>query len=468
MKGRTGAWGSILGGITGVFGAGIAYFLRIAPVGAAYKAKVLCSAIFVSGRKLKDLLAEDVSVDSYRLLRLFTAEVDQERKAVTVSWMGMRPRTAVFRPGLGSTLELGASGETLSPRSLEPGRRKPGSKKLPWPEGEAAGPLSPGIDAGKLERVVAEAFDEPTPKRLRRTRAVVVVKDGRIAAERYAPGFSPDMPMPGWSMTKSALSALVGILVGEGRLALDQRALLPEWSEPGDPRRGITLDHMLRMRSGLKFDETYTNPLSDVNRMLWISPDPAAYAAAKPLGSPPGQTWSYSSGTTNILSRIIRNTLGGSQEDYLRFPRKALFDPAGMNSALLEPGPAGDFVGSSFLFATARDWARFGLLYAQDGNWGGRRVLPRSWVAYSVRPTPESPNRRYGAHWWLKLQKELGGETEAARRLPDDAFHALGHEGQCLTVIPSEKLVVVRLGLSVYVDAWDHAAFLDSVLRALA
>jgi hypothetical protein len=267
-------------------------------------------------------------------------------------------------------------------------------------------------------------------------------------------------------MGKSVLSSLVGVLVKEGRLSLGRKALLPEWSAPGDPRSEITLEDLLRMRSGLDFAEVYKDPLSDVTRMLFASPSAAAFAAAKPLRTTPGTLWAYQSGTTNILSRIIRSTLEAAGEDYHLFPRRALFDPLGMR-AVPEPDAAGDFVFSSFLFASARDWARFGLLFSGDGVWEGRRLLPEGWVAFCTTPTPQSPEGRYGAHWWLGLSKEFGGKTEAARRIPKDAFHAMGHEGQALSVIPSQKLVVVRLGMSIRVDAWDHAAFLAGMLDAL-
>jgi CubicO group peptidase (beta-lactamase class C family) len=310
---------------------------------------------------------------------------------------------------------------------------------------------------------VDAAFEETGPKR-RRTRAVLVVRDGAIAAERYAPGFTAATPLNGWSMTKSVMGALIGTLVGEGRLRLDQRALLKEWTAPGDPRAEIALEDLLRMRSGLRFTEVYEDPLSDVTRMLFDGPDAGGFAASRPLAAPPGTHWQYASGTTNILSLIARRTLG--EADYPSWPRRALIDPLGLASATFETDATGTFVGSSFFFATARDWARFGLLHARDGVWGGGRVLPEGWVKTVTTPTPQSRDSCYGAHWWLKLSKHLGGETAAAQRLPADAFHALGHEGQCLSVIPSRGLVVVRLGLSIDITAWDHAAFLASVLDA--
>jgi CubicO group peptidase (beta-lactamase class C family) len=350
----------------------------------------------------------------------------------------------------------------LRPRELSGPRP---SRDLPWPEGDPSRTAAPEDD--RLGWAVAKAFSEPDPRRLRRTRAVVVAQGGRLLAERYAPGFGPATPLPGWSMAKGVTNALVGILVGQGRLNLTDRALLPEWSSPSDPRSGITLDDLLRMRSGLAFSEVYSDPLSDVTRMLFASRDCAAYAAAKPLAVPPGSRWAYASGTTNILSRVMRLALGGGVEDALAFPARALFGPIGMSSAVFESDAGGTLVGSSFLYATARDWARLGWLYAQDGVWAGRRVLPAGWVGYSLTPTPQSPEGRYGAHWWLKLSKEFGGETAAARRIPSDAFFAMGHEGQVISVVPSAGLVAVRLGLSVHVDAWDHAGFLAAVLDAL-
>jgi hypothetical protein len=439
---------------------GLSRLLRIAAVGAGYKAKVLGSAVFVSGRSPEAVLREDVSADKYLILRLFRARVDRQRREVTASLCGLCGRRAVFRPGLGVTLTKASQALRLEPAGLPEAGPLP---QGPWPQGE---PAQPAAGPEPLARVLARTFTEPDPRRLRRTRAVVVAQGGRLLAERYAPGFGPDTRLCGWSMTKAVMSALVGVLAGEGRLSLQGRALLPEWSAPGDPRAAITLDDLLRMRSGLAFAEVYSDPLSDVTKMLFSAEDAAGFAAAKGLRVPPGTAWAYASGTTNIISRIVRNAFA-RQEDYLAFPRQALFGPLGMSSALIEPDAAGDLVGSSFMYATARDWARFGLLYAQDGFWDGRRVLPEGWVAYSRTPTPQSPDGRYGAHWWLRLTRDFGGETEAARRIPADAMHALGHEGQIITVIPSLGLVAVRLGLSVYVDAWDHAAFLAELLGTL-
>ncbi len=423
---------------------------RIAGVGTAYKAKVLCSAVFVSGFDLDPDRADEVSAEVYGPMRLFRAKIDRESRSVTASFFGLRRRTAVYRPGLGATLALGDG----------------------WRPGTAGLPMSPPDESGKpwtaaptvaLGRIAQSAFGEPDPAKRRRTRAIVVVKDGKIVAETYAPGIGPAAPLAGWSMAKSVLGALVGRAILEGKLSLADRDLAPEWS--GDRRAEISLEDLLRMRSGLAWTEVYSDPLSDVVRMLFARPDAGAYAASKALEADPGAAWKYSSGTTNIVSRVLRRALG--ELDYLAFPRSALFEPLAMTTAVFEPDASGTFVGSSFLLASARDWARFGQLHLQDGVWNGRRLLPEGWVRWATTPTPQSKDKRFGAHWWLRVPPELGGDTAAGRNLPADAFHALGHEGQCLTVIPSRGLVVVRLGLSIRIDAWDHAAFLRDVLGAV-
>jgi len=255
----------------------------------------------------------------------------------------------------------------------------------------------------------------------------------------------------------------VGLLVDQGRLSLDQRELLAHWRSP-DPRAAISLEDLLRMRSGLHFSESYGNPWSDVVHMLYDCHDTAAYAAGLPLNAAPGAVWSYSSGTSNILSAIVRRVVG--EADYHAWPRRELFDRIGMTSAVLEPDGAGTFVCSSYMLATARDWARFGQLFLDGGMCNGRRVLSEDWIRFSTTPTPQSEGR-FGAHWWLKLNPEIGGDSPAASRLAPDAFFAVGHEGQTLSVIPSKRLVVVRLGASIYIDAWNHAEFIAQCQDAL-
>lgn len=460
---------------------------RVAAIGAAYRSKVLCSLVFGTGRTVDPRHVEDVSADSYRPLSMFRSRVDPVARTVTTSLFGLRPRRAIYRDGLGATLffstanlkvrttssgtadlQVRQSGSTADLEVRQSGSRADLEVRPSQSSADLQVRPSParlkGGPASNLHRAVDRTFTEPNPKRLRRTRAVVVLQNGELVAEQYAPGFDASMRFPGWSMAKSVLNALVGILVGEKLVSLRDAALLPEW-QPPDPRAAITIEDLLRMRSGLKFSELYSDFSSDVIEMLFNQPDTAGYAARQPLIFPPGKTWSYASGTSNILSGIVRRSVG--EQAYWGWPREVLFDPVGMASATLEPDASGTFVCSSFMFATARDWARFGQLFLQDGEWDGRRVLPVDWVRFSTTPTSQSPLRNFGAHWWVKLAPEIGGGTNAAARIPRDAFFAVGHEGQTLTVIPSQRLVVVRLGLSIHIDAWNQAEFIAELLDAL-
>jgi CubicO group peptidase (beta-lactamase class C family) len=437
-----------IGAILGLAGWALFKLRVYLTIGAGYKAKVLATAWFVSGRRLDPAHGEQVSAESYWLLRPFSATVDLEQRSVTASLAGFHPRTAIWRDGLGVTLLSGRPPVSFGPK------RSGGSAGYAW---------QTGAGSSEVRRIVNAAFEEVSNRRRRRTYAIVVAHDGEIVAERYAPGINPEMPLPGWSMAKSVLSALIGILVHEGRLALDGQELLPAWRAP-DPRAAITLEDLLRMRSGLRFSETYANPWSDVLRMLYGEHDAAAFAASRPLASPPGAVWSYSSGTSNILSAIIRQAVGDDR--YHVWPREALFEPLGMASAVLEPDGAGTFLLSSYMAATARDWVRYGQVWLDDGQVNGHHVIPPEWISFSTAPTPQSDGR-YGAHWWLKLNPEIGGESPAARTIPHDAFFAIGHEGQTLSIVPSKRLVAVRLGASIHIDAWDQAAFIAALQAAI-
>ena len=288
------------------------------------------------------------------------------------------PRAArAYREGTGSTLLYDGIPDRgrLAPSSVAD-RLSPSRPRDPWPKGDQVDldSLPAGIDPTRLREAMHWAFAEPYTSPRRRTRAVVIAYQGKIIAERYASGFGPDTPLLGWSMTKSVINALAGIMVRTGRWSLGMPAPIQEWQLPDDARRRITLDHLLRMTSGLQFTEDYRNPFKDVITMLLRVPDAAAYAINKPLHREPGSAWHYSSGNTNIIARLLRESLPEAEE-YLLFPRRALFDRIGMRSAVMEADSSGTFVGSSFMYATARDWARFGQLYVQDGTWEGERIL---------------------------------------------------------------------------------------------
>ncbi|WP_038710136.1 serine hydrolase domain-containing protein [Burkholderia sp. lig30] len=434
---------------------------RLAPIGTAYAAKTLCSGVFVSGRPAATVIDEDIMAGVHPLLKLVDASVDAPRRLARASFVGLAVREAVFRPGLGCTLSLGALDA-----ALPAGNGAASNPPLPQRAAAVAVAAPPGVDARKLKAAIDSAFAEPNPAEPRRTRAVVVMYRGHVIAERYAPGITADMPLLGWSMTKSVTGALAGVLVKEGKLAVGASALLPEWSANGDVRARITLDELLRMTSGLQFNEDYDDPLSDVAVMLFTQADASGFAANKPLVSPPGTRWRYSSGTTAILARVLYDALAEPEADYLQFPRRALFAPLGMRTAVFEPDAAGMLASASFMYASARDWARFGQFLLQDGTWAGKRLLPDGWVRYMTRATPQAPRQDFGAHLWVKVPEPFNSHLSPAPALPRDAFHAAGHEGQFVSVIPSRQLVVVRLGLTRPESAWDHEAFLARVLEA--
>ena len=270
--------------------------------------------------------------------------------------------------------------------------------------------------------------------------------------------------MIGWSMSKSVVNALVGILVKQGKLDIDKPAPVAAWQSVGDPRQKITINQLMHMVSGLHFVEDYKDTLSDVTYMLFRVEDAAAFAESKKLTSQPGSHWSYSSGSPVIVCRIIKNRV--NDDVYFAFPRHMLFDPLGMSSAVIEPDAAGTLLGSSFLYATPRDWARFGQLYLQDGVWEGRRILPHGWVKYTTTPVPNSPQAQYGSYFWLKLPTEFRSVDEEYV-LPKDAFHAAGYDGQLISIIPSRNLVIVRMGLTRYPIIWPQDKFVKMILDAM-
>jgi len=245
----------------------------------------------------------------------------------------------------------------------------------------------------------------------------------------------------------------LGILHGSEDLPLFGSIPVPEWQGADDPRAAITVDQMLRMSSGLEFDETYAVG-TDVTRMLSLEPNAGRFAAAKPLAHEPGEVWAYSSGTSNILAQVIRETVGGAPQDHYNFAQDNLFGPIGATSFRLETDASGTHIGSSYIYATARDWARLGQLYLEDGIWNGVSILPQGWVDYSRTPTSNNPYRNYGAHFWLNRDPVSGTPPDAtfpAPMWPDaprDAYSMNGFQGQHVVIIPSQDLVIVRLGFA--------------------
>lgn len=416
------------------------YAIQYAYIGSSYNAKTVCSCMFVSGRDLENIKAEELYAVPFA-----TVEVDEVNKAVTANIYGLAQTKAIYRKGLGCTLVNELTEEEIKKQPSVP-LADTLTEKLTTISDFA------GIDKVSLDKTINDAFQEKDPQNIIRTRAVVVLHNGQILAERYATNIRPETPLLGWSMTKSVTSAMIGLLVKDGKLDIKKPAPISEWQN--DERNKITIDHLLRMSSGLGFEENYAAP-SDATRMLFRKKGAGAYALQSKAAAEPDKIWSYSSGTSNILQEIIRRQFA-SHANYLAFPYQRLFHKIGMKSAVLEPDAIGTFVGSSFMYATARDWAKFGQLYLQDGIWNGERLLPEGWVKYSSTETAHSDGK-YAAHFWLDHQDKT---------FPQDAFMALGFEGQSVTVVPSKNLVIVRLGCTPK-DNFNLSALVKGVVAAV-
>lgn len=433
-------------------------------ISTGFYAKQLCSEVFVAGRTHEAVVAQDLrNLYPALTMRWMQSRVDQAGRTVVASFFGVSPTRAQHRTGQGCALTFdppspATDAAVRSTLILRAGTddRPAAAKPLPW--------LAQAEPNPRLQAVIDRAFAEFTDdsEQRQRTRGVMIVRDGRILVERYAQGFDAESRFAGWSIGKSVAHALVGVLVREGRIRMDEPLPIPEWVV--DERRHITWEHMLRMTSGLAFDETYLNPRSDVNLMLWRSSDASGFAAQTKGAAAPGSAWKYTSGTTNVMMRALRLRLAPG-ESHIEFPRRALFDRIGMNDTTLETDATGNFVASSFIYSSVRDLARFGWLYANDGVWQGERILPEGWVAHAAKPTASAANGEvFGAHFWVSVPQD---QRQHYKRVPDSVLQAAGFGGQRITILPAEKLVIVRVGLAIRAEAWNQWKFLADVLDAI-
>lgn len=413
---------------------GLAGWLFFAPpelvrLGTAYSAKIVCSNVFIAGRDGQEVLAVDVQSPGHPLLGYIRVEVDEAAETATARLLGVfAPATAGHREGYGCA-SMPDGLEAAADLPIPPARPSP-NLTAQWPLGERVSGENPAVAA-------ILANDEIAGDGMR---AIVVVHRGRIVAERYAEGFSAETPLLGWSKTKTVTAAIVGTLIREGRLSLDQAELMDIWL--ADARSEVTLADLMAMSSGLEFNEDYGD-VTDVTRMLYFEPDMAGFASGKEAAAPHGESFNYSSGTSVLLSRIWQDTFGDEAEA-LRWPRESLFGPLGMTSAVMETDARGTFVGSSYLYATARDWARFGLFLLREGRWLGRQILPEDYVAWMREEAPASGGLYGRGHLWLAGP----GREDERFDLPPDTFWLRGHDGQTTAIVPSLDLVVVRMGLT--------------------
>jgi len=394
----------------------------MARIGVGYMTKIACSEIFVANRFEAEVLANDFhGIDP--ILENVKLDIDASEGTVSGSLYGLGKSKAYHRSGLGCALSPSGRPDTA-------GIYSQASSELP--------DLPTEIDAN-VQSAVDAFFKDAKPNDNAVNRSVLVLQNGVVVGEGYGEGFSRDTPQQSWSMAKSVTQALFGIASAQGLVSIDETNLFPEWEE--DERANISVNDLLHMASGLYFLEDYADPTSSVTQMLFRSRDMGARAAQEPLAHPPGIHWDYSSGTTNILSKLLRQRLEADGQDYHAFPAAQLFNKIGMRKATFETDASGTFIGSSYLYATARDWARLGELYRNDGVWGNVPVLPKGWVDYAREPALET-TPYYGAQWWLNQDQ---------MRLPDmpkDIFFMGGHDGQYVIVAPSKNAVIVRLGLN--------------------
>lgn len=430
------------------------------PIITGMGAKVLCSCVYSTGRTVESVQQEELQLFPLPLGN-FILQPEDSSAIGEFLWFSSK---AIYRNGLGCTLIAQRSEAEIRNQEIRlPSPPAINQDTIPWPSGDLLidSLRNPALNTESLRKIIADAFIESLPEKPMRTHAIVVVYDGQVIGEQYAEGFNKNSILMGWSMTKSITNAMAGLLVKEGKLKIEGPAPVEEWQN--DDRKNITLNNLLQASSGLKWSESYFLP-GDFHNMFIHSDDKGGYAASKKTEYPPGEFFEYSSGTTNLLSKIIRQKLG--DEAYYKFPYEQLFYKIGMRHTLIEADASGTFVGSSYGFASARDWARFGLLYLNDGIWNGERILPEGWVKYSTTPAPAAPKGQYGAQWWLNAGEPGNSSNRKYPALPTDVYMAEGFEEQYIMVVPSEKLVIVRLGVT-HSQEFDMNTFVSEIIELL-
>ena len=403
-------------------------------------ADAVCAETFVSGLDPHAVFAESMDRPGIRRLRwLIRYQLDRAQKTVETSVLGLFGSRAAFHDGFGCVLLHGSKEPYLLRSDLDALKMPKNPPLLP----EIAGPAVVEPADPALKAALDHAFEEPVSPPFRRTKAIVVIHEGKLIAERYADGVGVDTPLLGFSMTKSVVNALLGILTLQGRITPSLPAPIPEWRGATDPRREIEVEHLMRMTTGLALDET--NSGFDPSNQMYLYDDMAGFAVTAPLIAPPGTRWHYSSATTQLLARIIRDIAGGPEQT-LAFAWRELFNPLGMRSVTIEFDASGTLQGSANMLASARDWARFGLLYLNDGEIGGRRILPDDWVGFSASATLDTD---YGAGFWTNRSEHPNARGRVRLGIPRDAFFASGYLGQRVVILPTQHLVIARLGDSV-------------------
>jgi CubicO group peptidase (beta-lactamase class C family) len=429
---------------------------RAAKAGAGLAAHNLCGAAFTSGLDPDAAFRESVIPLTGGWARFIRYRIDHPGRSVTASFAGVVHATAYFTEGYGCRLEYPENLPAPPPRSFSPA-----ATADTFVPATVVVTTDPTI-AAAIDRVFSEHPKEPT----KNVKAVVVVKDDHLIAERYAPGYTIKTPLLSYSVAKSFTNALLGILVREGRLRVDQPVGAPEWAGQSDPRRRITVEHLLQMRSGLNAAETGTG-FDPASQMLLTQSDMAGFAAQQELKVTPGTKWEYTSANTLILDRLLGDTVGGGAVGMREFAERELFTPLHMSDVTMEFDGRGVFVGSTYVYAPARAFARFGELFMQDGvSPDGRRILPQGWVSWSRHSTL---GEQYGAGFWTNDGPSEGAVWYVKLGFPKDGFYASGIQGQSIYIVPSEHIVVARFGCSLPdrsgMQEEDDLALIDTVIH---
>jgi CubicO group peptidase (beta-lactamase class C family) len=419
---------------------------ELLPLVSAYAAKTVCSNVFIARRDAEEVIRTDVQFAERGVTKFMKINVNTSNRRVDAALFGLlAKRYAAYAEGRGCTL---VSKEEIPDHTAAPPLRPPTAPDALWPTGETA-QLS---DDRRLRTELNDPILQGPGMR-----AIVVVHDGRIIGETYGEGFNASTPLLGWSMTKAVNAALVGMAIKDGKLSLDQKSLFPQWA--GDARGEISIADLMAMSSGLEFNEDQ-GFFTDVARMEFLERDAAAFARDLALVAAPGTQFHYGSGSSVLLARIWQNAVGMAARN---FPRERLFNPLGMTSAVFESDPSGTFLGEGFLYANAHDWARFGEFLRLGGVWNGQSLLQRGFVDYMRSPAPTSDEGHGPVYGRGQLWLARGQGFD----LPADTFMLEGHLRQVIAVIPSRKLVILRMGMTREDIGYSVAKLLYGIVAAI-
>lgn len=404
------------------------YLYHAPSVATGIGAKLACSAHFVSGYD-EAKTAEDIAVYS-PILALLDYEYDAAAKSVSASLLSLKTCTAHYKKGIGCALDY----KGYSVRESITWPAVP-SDAQPWPKGNRVDTLNPDLQNKLAELLIEDNANGHD------TRALLVAHQGKVVAESYSAGINETTPLLGWSMTKSLTGLLVGHLQMMELLSVYEAGLYEHWQS--DQRSAIRIKDLMHMADGLAYDEQY-DPGETAVRMLFQEPDAAQYTASLAARNKTGELFSYSSGTTNILMDIVQDRLEGETQADVDYIANEFLFIMGMHSAQFETDAAGKFMGSSYLYATARDWAKLGQLMLNKGEINGRRLVTENYIAESLTPNQTTNDKAYGYQWWLNK----GNAKKRWPSLPANSFAAMGNREQRVMVIPDSELIIVRLGWS--------------------